>query len=187
MAVSLNKGDKVNLNKDPGLKRVTVGLGWVTEADLDASAFMLGANGRVLSDSHFIFYNNKLSPDGSVEGADDVRADDIAAGVDDDEDQEQIGVDLSKVANSVGSIAFSATIDDVGVTFGDVKGAYIRIANADTDEELARYDLSGDFSRTNAVVMGSLTRVGSSWEFEAIGEGFNGGLADICRRFGVNV
>jgi tellurium resistance protein TerD len=182
VAVNLGKGDKISLSKDSGLKNVLVGLGWTSHADLDASAFLLGSNDRVPSDSHFVFYNNSLSPDGAVEGAEDERE-----GGAEGEDQEQIKVFLGKVADSVSAIAFSATIHDGGVTFGDVRDAYIRVVNADTDEELARYDLVGDFARMNAVIMGSLRRSGSSWEFEALGDGLAGGLMDVCRRFGVNV
>lgn len=187
MAVNLSKGEKVDLSKNAGLKNIIVGLGWNTPADLDASAFCLGANGKVLSDSHFVFFNNKLSPDGAVQGADDDRGNDIVEGSGDGEDQEQITVDLAKVADSVNAIAFSATIHDSGVTFGSVRDAYIRVVDADTDQELARYDLSGDYARMNAVVMGSMKRSRSGWEFEALGDGLAGGLADVARRFGVNV
>lgn len=187
MAVQLEKGGKVNLNKEGSLSRVIIGLGWKSglanneEVDLDASAFLLTSSGKVRADGDFVFYNNKFSLDGAVEGADDNRE-----GGDGEGDNEEIQVNLENVAAPVTSIAFSASIHS-GQTFGTVRDAYIRVVNADTQVEILRYDLTGDFSRNDAVVLGELQRSGGGWEFQATGEGLIGGLGAVARKFGVNV
>lgn len=192
MAVNLTKGGEVNLSKEaPGLTNVLVGLGWdpVREgqlADLDLSLFLLNSNGKVSKDEDFIFYNNKFSSDGSVEGAVDDRTGDSSDGGDD-----EVGkINLSAVPSTVDKIAFSATIfPQAGnvENFGEVENAYIRVVDASTDAEIVRYDLSGDFAKNNGVVLGEVYRSGNTWAFRAIGDGHTGGLASICKSFGVNV
>ena len=192
MAVSLSKGQKVDLTKtNPGLTKVIVGLGWDTnrydggkDFDLDTAAFLLGVNGKVTSDNDFVFYNNLKDPSGSVAHLGDNRT---GAG---DGDDEQLGVELSKVPASIEKIDFTVTIHDAQArsqNFGQVSNAYIRILNADTNEELIRYDLSEDYSIETAIVVGELYRHGGEWKFNAVGSGFQGGLGALCGNFGINI
>ena len=192
MAVCLKKGQKVDLTKgNPGLKKVVVGLGWDvnrydggSEFDLDASAFLLGAGGRVNADSDFIFYGNGSHPSGSVVYGGDNRT---GAGEGDDE---QIFVDLSLVPANIDKIDFTVTIyeaDERRQNFGQVSNAFVRIVDEATGAELIRYDLEEDYSIETALVVGELYRHGSEWKFNAIGSGFQGGLEALCRNFGVNV
>lgn len=192
MPVSLQKGQKVSLTKDnPGLKKVVVGLGWDVNAfdtggdfDLDAAAFLLNDTGRVGSSSDFVFYGNLSHPSGSV-----VHQGDNLTGVGDGDD-EQIKIDLSKVPDNVTKIAFTVTIyepEQRKQNFGQVNNAFIRIYNEENGEEMLRYDLGEDFSIETAAVFGELYKNGSEWKFNAIGSGFQGGLAALCANFGVDV
>lgn len=192
MGVNLSKGQKVSLTKDnPGLKNVVVGLGWDVNAfdtgssfDLDASVFMLGDNGKVNSQDDFVFFGNKVHTSGSVEHMGDNRTGDG------DGDDEQIKVDLSKVPANISRIVFTVTIYDAEVrnqNFGQVNNAFVRIVDAATNAELIRYDLCEDFSIETAVVFGELYRNEAEWKFNAIGSGFQGGLAALCNSYGVEV
>ena len=192
MAVCLKKGEKVSLTKsNPGLKKITVGLGWDVnrydggyDFDLDASAFMLGANGKVGNDADFIFYGNGTHSSGSVVYGGDNRT---GAGEGDDE---QIMVDLSLVPASVEKIDFTVTIYEAAErrqNFGQVNNAYVRIVDDATGAELVRFDLEEDFSIETALVVGQLYRHGGEWKFNAIGSGYQGGLEALCRNYGVNV
>jgi len=192
MPVSLQKGQKVSLTKDnPGLKKVVVGLGWDVNAfdtggdfDLDAAAFLLNDTGKVGSSSDFVFYGNLSHPSGSV-----VHQGDNLTGVGDGDD-EQIKIDLSKVPDNITKIAFTVTIyepEQRKQNFGQVENAFIRIYNEETGEEMLRYDLGEDFSIETAAVFGELYKSGSEWKFNAIGSGFQGGLAALCANFGVDV
>lgn len=191
MAISLQKGGNVNLSKEaPGLTKVVLGLGWkprVTDGtafDLDASAFMLKADGKVRSDADFIFYGQKASSEGSV-----VHTGDNLTG-EGDGDDESINVDLSKVPADVEKIAFSVTIheyDSRKQNFGQVGDAYIRVMNGAGGAELARYDLSEDASTASAMIFGELYRASGDWKFRAVGQGFDGGLGPMARNYGVNV
>ena len=192
MAVSLQKGQKVDLTKgNPGLKKILVGLGWDTnkydggsDFDLDSAAFLLGANGKVADDADFIFYNNLKQSSGSVEHLGDNLT---GAGEGDDE---QIKIDLSAVPASIEKIDFTVTIHEADArkqNFGQVSNAYIRILDEGNNQELIRYDLGEDFSVETAVVVGELYRNNGEWKFNAIGSGFQGGLAALGRNFGVNV
>ena len=192
MPVCLQKGQKVSLTKDnPGLKKVVVGLGWDVNAfdtggdfDLDAAAFLLGDSGKVADSGDFVFYRNLTHSSGSV-----VHQGDNLTGVGDGDD-EQIKVDLSKVPDSVTKIAFTVTIYEAEQrrqNFGQVNNAFIRIYNEETGEEMLRYDLGEDFSIETAAVFGELYKNGGEWKFNAIGNGFQGGLAALCANFGVEV
>ena len=192
MAVSLKKGQKVDLTKtNPGLKEILIGLGWDTnkydggsEFDLDAAAFLLGASGKVNSDDDFIFYQNLKHTSGAVEHLGDNLT---GAGEGDDE---EIKIDLSQVPANVEKIDFTVTIyeaDERKQNFGQVENAFIRVVNVATGEELIRYDLGEDFSIETAVVIGELYRNKGEWKFNAIGSGFSGGLEALCKNFGVNV
>ena len=191
MAVNLSKGQKVSLTKNnPGLKRIMVGLGWDVNAfdtggdfDLDASAFLADAGGKCQSDKDFIFYGNAEHSTGSVKHMGDNRT-----GVGDGDD-EQIQVDLSLIPANVERIAFTVTIYDADhrrQNFGQVSNAYCHIMNQETGEELVRYDLGEDFSIETAVVVGELYKNNGEWKFNAIGNGFQGGLAALCAHYGID-
>ncbi|SBT09168.1 tellurium resistance protein [Candidatus Accumulibacter aalborgensis] len=190
MAISLQKGGNVNLSKEaPSLRKLVIGLGWDPRAtdgagfDLDGSAFMLKADGKVRSDADFIFYNNLKSTDGSVtHGGDNTSG----AGEGDDE---KIMVDLSMVPPDVDRIAVGVTIheaDSRKQNFGMVGRAYIRCLDANGDKEIARYDLSEDSSTETAMIFGEIYRAGAEWKFKAVGQGFAGGLGPLARSFGIN-
>lgn len=191
MAVSLSKGGNVSLSKEAlGLIAVDVGLGWdarVTDGsafDLDASAFLLDKGGKVHSDADFIFYNNKTSTDGSV-----VHKGDNLTGAGESDD-EIISITLAKVPDAVHRIAISITIHEAEVrrqNFGQVANAYIRVVNAADGKEIARYDLSEDYSTETAMIFGEIYRHGIEWKFKAVGQGFAGGLEPLAKSFGVNI
>ncbi len=191
MAISLQKGGNVSLSKEaPSMKKMLIGLGWDARAtdgaafDLDGSAFLLAASGKVRSDADFIFYNQTKSADGSVEHAGDNRT---GAG---DGDDEVIVVQLDRVPDDVAKIAVAVTIHDAearGQNFGQVSQAFIRCVNADTNEEVARFDLSEDASIETAMIFGEIYRHNGEWKFKAIGQGFKGGLGPLAQNFGVNV
>ncbi|MFT4714505.1 MAG: tellurium resistance protein TerD [Porticoccaceae bacterium] len=191
MAVSLQKGGNVSLTKEaPGLSKITVGLGWDpratdgTEFDLDASVFVCGEDGKVLTDKHFIFYNNAKSPDGSVEHMGDNRDGEG------DGDDEQVKIDLSSVPADVKKLVFAVTIHEAVTrkqNFGQVANAFMRIVNQDGEKELARYDLSEDYSVETAMIFGEVYRHNSDWKFKAIGAGFEGGLGPLASSHGVNL
>jgi tellurium resistance protein TerD len=191
MGVSLSKGGNVSLDKvAPGLKKVVIGLGWDARGtdgadfDLDASLFMVKADGRVRSDSDFIFYNNPKSAEGSIEHTGDNRT---GAGEGDDE---QIKVDLSRVPNDVSKLVVSVTIHEAESrrqNFGMVSSAFIRLVNQDNDQEVVRYDLSEDASTEAAMIFGEVYRHNNEWKFRAVGQGFNGGLGPLAKSMGVNV
>ncbi|MBF0371802.1 MAG: TerD family protein [Alphaproteobacteria bacterium] len=191
MAVSLSKGGNVSLSKEaPGLAAIDVGLGWdarVTDGsgfDLDASAFLCNEGGKVRSDADFIFYNNKTSSDGSVVHEGDNQS---GAGEGDDE---VLSINLGAVPADVRKVAFSVTIHDAEArkqSFGQVGNAYIRVVNKADGKEIARYDLSEDYSTETAMIFGEIYRNGSEWKFKAIGQGFAGGLGPLAKNFGVNI
>ena len=191
MGVSLSKGGNVSLSKQaPNLTAVTVGLGWDartttgTDFDLDASALVCGADGKVLSDRHFVFFNNLTSPDGSVEHTGDNLT---GAG---DGDDEAIKVNLATVPAEVSKIVFPVSIYEPEArsqSFGQVGNAFIRIVNQADNNELARYDLSEDASSETAMIFGELYRNNAEWKFRAVGQGYATGLAGIAKDFGVNI
>ncbi len=184
MAISLEKGQRIEI----GLSKVSVGLGWDPnegsgfDFDLDASAFMLGANKKLPKDEYFVFYNNQTSPDGSVEST----GDDLTGGNSDGGDDETLNVDLGKVDPQVQEIIFTATIykaEERKQNFGQVRNSYIRIYNSITNEEIARYDLDEDFSIETAVEFGRLYRRNGEWKFEAMGIGNKGGLQALVNKY----
>lgn len=189
MSVNLSKGGNINLSKaSPGLANVMVGLGWDVRStdgsafDLDASAIVCGADGKALSDSHFVFYNNLKDPSGAVAHQGDNRD---GAG---DGDDEMIFVQLGILEANADKVAFVVSIDDAearGQSFGQVRNAYIRIVNADSGVELARYDLGEDASTERSLVFAELYRNGGEWKFRAVGQGYNSGLAGVIADFGL--
>ncbi|MEW9530160.1 TerD family protein [Microbispora sp. NPDC049125] len=191
MSVSLSKGGNVSLSKAaPNLTQVLVGLGWDArsttgaEFDLDASALMLDGNGKILSDAHFVFFNNLKSPDGSVE-----HTGDNLTGQGDGDD-EAIAVNLATVPAEVVKIVFPVSIYEAETrnqSFGQVRNAFIRIVNSADGVELARYDLTEDASTETAMLFGELYRHGAEWKFRAVGQGYASGLRGIALDFGVSV
>lgn len=192
MPINLTKGQKVDLTKgNPGLSKLVVGLGWDVNTfdsgadfDLDAAAFMVGQNGMCPSEKEFVFYGNLEHPSGSVKHLGDNLTGEG------DGDDEQIVVDLSKVPANVDKIAFTVTIYDAETrrqNFGQVSNSYIRILDMATDTDLIRYDLGEDFSIETAIVVGELYRHNGEWKFNAIGSGFQGGLAALCGHYGIEV
>lgn len=191
MTVSLSKGGNVSLTKEaPGMTAVLVGLGWDartttgTDFDLDASAIMVTAEGKVLSDSHFIFFNNMTSPEGSVEHTGDNLTGEGEG------DDESIKVDLSAVPADVAKVVFPVSIYEAEQrtqSFGQVRNAFIRVVNQASGAEIARFDLTEDASSETAMVFGELYRSGTEWKFRAVGQGYASGLAGIAKDFGVNI
>jgi len=190
MAVSLTKGGNVSLEKvSPGIKNIMVGLGWDPRGtmgqqfDLDGAILLLGDNGKVVNDDHFVFYNNKTSPCGAVVHAGDNR-DGAGSG-----DDETVNVALDKVAPGVQKIVFAVSIHDAAArkqTFGQVNNAKIRIVNIETGTELVRFDLSEDSSVESSMIFGELYRHGGEWKFKAVAQGFAGGLAELIKSYGVS-
>ena len=175
--INLQKGQRIEI----GLSKVGVGLGWDPnqstgyDFDLDASAFMLGENGQLPQDEFFVFYNNPLSPDQAVESS----GDDMTGGNSDGGDDETLSVDLTKIDARIKEIIFTVTIhkaEERRQNFGQVRNSYIRIYNAVSNEEIARYDLDEDFSVETAVEFGRLYKRNGEWKFEAVGQGYKGGL-----------
>ena len=189
MALSLSKGGNLSLTKEaPGMTKVLVGLGWDARStdgqdfDLDASAFLLKADGKGRADSDLIFYNQLKSVDGSVEHTGDNRTGEG------DGDDEAIKVDLSKIPADIDKIMFTVTIHEAEArrqSFGQVRNAFIRIVNQDTNVEVGRYDLDEDASTETAVIFGELYRHGTEWKFRAVGQGFKGGLKPLAESFGL--
>ncbi len=192
MPINLTKGQKVDLTKgNPGLTSIMVGLGWDVNAfdsgaafDLDATAFMLGDNAKCPTDKDFIFYGNLKHASESVEH----MGDNLTG--EGDGDDEQIKVDLTKIPANISKIAFAVTIYDAEArrqNFGQVSNSFIRIVDNSNGQELIRYDLGEDFSIETAVVVGELYRNNGEWKFNAIGSGFQGGLAALCGHYGIEV
>lgn len=191
MPINLTKGQKVDLTKgNPGLKNIMVGLGWDVnqfdsgmDFDLDAAVFMLGENGKCITEKEFIFYGNLAHSSGSVKH----MGDNLTG--DGDGDDEQVQIDLSKIPANISKVAFTVTIYDADSrrqNFGQVSNAFIRIVEENGNTELIRYDLGEDFSIETAIVVGELYRNNGEWKFNAIGSGFQGGLAALCAHFGID-
>ncbi|MBK5071832.1 TerD family protein [Budviciaceae bacterium CWB-B4] len=191
MGVSLSKGGNVSLSKaDPQMTRVLIGLGWDDRStdgadfDLDASAFLLSANGKVRGDNDFIFYNNLKSNCGSVEHTGDNRTGDG------DGDDESLKINLASIPADVEKVVFTVTIHDAESrrqNFGQVANAFIRVVNELTNIEIARYDLSEDASTETAMVFGELYRHNGEFKFRAVGQGYAGGLAAMATQYGIQV
>lgn len=192
MSINLQKGQKIDLTKtNPGLSKVIIGLGWdinrydgKNDFDLDASAFLTDEQGKVINDSDFIFYNQLKHPSGGVEHTGDNRTGEG------DGDDEQILINFSKVPASIHRIAIAVTIHDAesrSQNFGQVSNAFVRVVNEATQVEVLRFDLGEDFSVETALVVCELYRHDGEWKFNAIGSGFQGGLAALCKNYGLQV
>jgi tellurium resistance protein TerD len=191
MTISLEKGGNLSLSKaDPGLSKVLIGLGWDARTtsgsvfDLDASAILVAATGKVRSEADFIFYGQKADAAGSVVHQGDNRT---GAG---DGDDEQIVVDLTKIPADIDKVVIAVSIDkaqELGLNFGQVRNSFVRVVNANSNVELANYELGEEVSTENAVLFSELYRHGGDWKFRAIGQGYTNGLAGIASDFGVNI
>ncbi len=190
MTINLSKGQKISLEKvAPGLVQIFVGLGWdinITDTggdfDIDASVFLLDNNEKLISDQHFIFYNNQKSPDPkqSVQQRGDNRT---GAGEGDDE---IIDVDLKAVPAEVDKISIAVTIHEAEQrkqNFGQVQNAFVRIVNCQNEEEIIRYDLTEDYSIETALIMAELYRKDGEWRMNAVGAGYEGGLQALVDRY----
>ncbi|MBM6822797.1 TerD family protein [Fusobacterium mortiferum] len=192
MAINLMKGQKVDLTKgNASLKTIVAGLGWDTnkydggfDFDLDASAFLIGENGKVITQEDFIFYGNLIHKSGAVEHMGDNRTGEGEG------DDEQIKVNLQQIPSNIQKVVFTVTIYEAEKrkqNFGQISNAYIRIINDDDNKELIRYDLGEDFSIETAIVVGEIYRHNGEWKFNAVGSGFQGGLAALCANYGIEV
>lgn len=194
--VNLSKGQRVSLDK--GMRYCLIGLGWDPnkyrgsyDFDLDASVFLLGANGKVQSDDDFVFYGNLVHKSGSVRSL----GDDQTGGNSEDGDDEQIIIDLNRVPSYVSRIAVTVTIYDAQTrrqNFGQVSNAYVRVVKIkneydDDGLEVVRYDLDEEFADETAIVACEISRNGNEWKFGAVGAGYRGELEALCRKFGVDV
>ncbi|MFQ3544104.1 TerD family protein [Halobacillus rhizosphaerae] len=192
MVVQLSKGQRVDLTKtNPGLTKAVIGLGWDInkyhggdDFDLDASAFLVNGQGKCEHDQDFVFYNNLEHPSGGVVHTGDNRTGEGEG------DDEQLVVDFGKVPSHVDKIGIAVTIHDADArsqNFGQVSNAFVRLVDESSNEELLRFDLGEDFSIETAVVICELYRNQGEWKFNAIGSGFSGGLASLCRNYGLEV
>lgn len=187
MGINLKKGGKIDLTKtNPKVTKFEVGLGWNPnvnhgkEFDLDVSAFIVGSNGKRLSDDHFIFYNNLVAPDGSVEHTGDNRTGDG------DGDDEVLKIDFSLMDSRATEIIFVVTIHEAEErfqNFGMVKNSYIRVYNPEDNTEILKFELDEDFSIETAVEFGRIYKKEGEWRFDAVGQGRKGGLQDYVDQY----
>lgn len=192
MSISLVKGQKIDLTKgNSGLTKVVFGLGWDTnrydgnvDFDLDVSAFLTDNTGKVAGDTDFVFYNQPQHPSGAI-----IYSGDNQTGIGNGDD-ETFTIDLTKIPSNIERISFATTIYDAEnrlQNFGMVDNSYIRAYDANTNEELFKYELNEDFSLETGIVAGELYRKNGEWKFNAVGSGYSGGLATIARNYGLNI
>lgn len=192
MTINLSKGERIDLTKtNPGLKKAIIGLGWDTnkysggyDFDLDASAFLVGSDNTVTNDKDFVFYNNLQGGNGSVVHTGDNRTGEGEG------DDEQLIIDFTKVPDHIQKVAITVTIHDAeqrAQNFGQVSNAFVRLVNEETNEEVLRYDLAEEFSIETALVVCELYKHNDEWKFNAVGSGFQGGLAALCKNYGLQV
>jgi tellurium resistance protein TerD len=191
MAISLQKGGNISLDKiAPGISKCLIGLGWDSRStdgadfDLDASAFMLNEDGKIVSDQHFIFYGALTSPCRSIQHTGDNLTGDG------DGDDESIKIDLAAVPSNINKIVVGVTIHEAKArsqNFGQVSNAYMRVVDEKSSEEVVRYDLSEDYSTETALIFGELYRYNNDWKFRAVGQGYEGGLNAMATNYGVNI
>lgn len=192
MTINLSKGERIDLTKtNPGLKKAIIGLGWDTnkysggyDFDLDASAFLVGSDNTVTNDKDFVFYNNLQGGNGSVVHTGDNRTGEGEG------DDEQLIIDFTKVPDHIQKVAITVTIHDAeqrAQNFGQVSNAFVRLVNEETNEEVLRYDLAEEFSIETALVVCELYKHDGEWKFNAVGSGFQGGLAALCKNYGLQV
>jgi tellurium resistance protein TerD len=192
MSINLSKGQRIDLTKtNPGLTKAVLGLGWDTnkytgggEIDMDASAFLLHQDGKAKDEKDIVFYNSLIAYGGAVEHTGDNRTGEGAG------DDEQIRIDFAKMPAHIHRIGISVTIHDADAkhqNFGQISNAFVRLVDESTGREVLRYDLGEEFSIETAIVFCELYRHGAEWKFQAVGSGFSGGLAAVCRNYGLSV
>ena len=196
MAVNLQKGQRVGLGNS--MQYALIGLGWDSnrydggyDFDLDASAFLLGSNGKVISDEDFVFYNNLEARDGAVRS----MGDDTTGGNSDGGDDEQIYIDFTRMPPEIEKIAVTVTIHEAEErhqNFGQVSNAYVRVAKVQNEfdtigETVIQFDLEEEFSIETALVVCEIYKKNGEWKFNAVAAGYRGGLEALCRAYGVNV
>jgi tellurium resistance protein TerD len=184
MAIQLTKGQRVDI----GLQQINVGLGWDPnvgasshEFDLDTSAFLLGADGQVVTEKHFVYYGNQESQDGAVKSSGDDRT-----GGNSDGDDEVLSVDLRRIDPKVEQIIFTVTIHEAAQrrqNFGQVRNSFIRLCDAINGQEVCKYELDEDFSVETAVEFARLYKRGGQWRFEALGTAIEGGLEAFVAKY----
>jgi tellurium resistance protein TerD len=184
MAINLQKGQKIEI----GLTKMTIGLGWDPnegtgyDFDLDASAIMIDADRKLVSEEYFVFYNNLHSPDGALTHT----GDDPNGKNSDGDDDEAIIIDLDKVDSRVEEILFVVTIEDFErrrQNFGQVRNSYIRVVDNNSNQEIAKYELDEDFSIETGVEFGRLYKRNGSWKFEASGIGYRADLGFFLEKY----
>lgn len=197
--IRLGKSDSINLSKGNGTKytKIRIGLGWspadsFPAYDLDASVFICkhvktptGYDPKLISDSHFIFYNNKVSPDGAVVHLGDNLVGGVGVNSKDDADDETITIDLEKLSGDTTEISIIVTIHDAVQRrqhFGNVKNSYMRIYDDTNGDHIADYPLQ-QFTTETAIQIGSLVKDGDNWMFKAVGAGYNLSLGDMVEGY----
>ncbi len=186
MSIELTKGERFNLSKEtPDFSKIAIALGWqvsqtAQNCDIDASVFMLAADGRIPDEKYFVFYNNLTSPDGAVRHSGDSATGQI------DGDDETVYVDLSKINSAIQEIVFVVTIhegQEKNQSFSQVTNAFIRLYNRETLSELVRYNLNQIFSQETALEFGRLYKKNGEWRFQALGQGYNAGLQSFVDKY----
>lgn len=206
MAVNLSKREKVNLSKAvEKLTNVTVGLGWDmakngVSIDCDSSIFVLKSNKKItrvlgLFKKEEIFENKLLSSDDVVyyghlehsSGCIKHRGDNLVGGKGKRNDDEQIAINLKGMPKEITKLVVVVNIYNCrskGQNFGSIKNCYARIVDDTTKEEICRYNLSDDYNKATALIVGELYKENNEWYFEAIGEGTNdGNIGEISKRY----
>jgi tellurium resistance protein TerD len=189
MAINVRKGERIDLTKtNPGLTKILIGLGWDVNHydtghpfDLDVSVAGLDANGKLVNEKEFVFFNNPSNPNGSIKHTGDNRTGEGSG------DDEQIYIDLANVPETIQRIEIAVTIYEAeqrDQRFGQVRNAYARVLNQETNEELIYYDLGEGYSRETALVVAAVYRYNGEWKFEAVGAGFEGGLEALVKQYG---
>jgi len=186
MSIELTKGERFNLSQEvPNFQKLAIALGWqvsqtAQNCDIDASVFMLGADGRIPDEKYFVFYNNLTSPDGAVRHSGDSRNGQVEG------DDETVYVDLSKINSAIQEIVFVVTLHEVqekNQSFSQVTNAFIRLYNSETLGELVRYNLNQIFSQETALEFGRLYKKNGEWRFQAVGQGYNAGLQSFVDKY----
>lgn len=187
MSIELRKKQPLDLTKrEPGLRRILAGLSWdKTEVsgfavDCDVSVFMLGAANKAPTEKYFVFYNNLVSEDGSVQHKGDNR-DGSGEG-----DDEVIEIDLAGVSPEIQQILFAVTIyeaEERGHNFGNVRNAAIRVVNQNNKSEICTFTLTEQFVEADLIMIGRLYRADKEWSFEAMGDAFGGGLSALVELY----
>jgi tellurium resistance protein TerD len=177
--INLEKKKPFNLSKQaPGLTNVKIGLSWDAtldgrNADADASVFMLNESGKIPSEGYFVFYNNLSSSDGAVIHSGDNRTGEG------DGDDEEINISLSSVNENILQIILVISIHNKedGFHFGNVLNPSVRVYNKSNNSVLCQYQLAETYDGCDSLIIGRFYRNGNEWEFEAMGQAFDGGLS----------